>query len=181
MKREYWENLGLERELVNLIMAENGRDIEAFKARAETAAAERDALAARLADTESERDRMLAEQKATSDAALSEQKAGFDRALADAQSKYESALTKSKLSELFDRAGFACAFTRDAAVERFIAEGGAPDNAGVWLTALRKSEPGAFARPGAGADLPRFSAQVTQSDDCDARAGGLLGMLKKLR
>ena len=44
MKREFLNELGIEAEAVDKIMAENGRDIEGHKARAESAAKERDAL-----------------------------------------------------------------------------------------------------------------------------------------
>jgi len=47
MKREYWENLGLEHELINLIMAENGKDIESLRKRAETLESERDEIIAK--------------------------------------------------------------------------------------------------------------------------------------
>lgn len=148
MKREYWENIGLERELINLIMAENGRDIEALKTRADTVCTERDALATQLSD---------------------------------AKTESEAALAKVGLADLFGRAGFACTLTRDAALARYIAEGGTAEGAGMWLTALRKSEPGAFAQSEPDAGLPRFSVAAVSSDDGGAPSGGLFGMLKKLR
>jgi hypothetical protein len=148
MKREYWENIGLERELINLIMAENGRDIESLKTRADAACAERDALAAQLSDSKAES---------------------------------EAALAKAGLADLFGRAGFACTLIRDAALARYIAEGGTVEGVGTWLTALRKSEPGAFAQNEPEASLPRFSVAAVSSDDGGAPSGGLFGMLKKLR
>ena len=42
MKREFLEGLELEKEVIDQIMAENGKDIEAEKAKTKTAEADRD-------------------------------------------------------------------------------------------------------------------------------------------
>lgn len=241
MKREYWERLGLERELINLIMAENGRDIEALRAQAEALTAERDALSSRLAESDAERDALAAKltqsdaerarledelaklrsadseqsgedaQKAFEAAleavsseyaqSLERQKAEYESALAAAeeaaQKKLQEALAAQKaafetelaeykrraqIEELFGKAGFACALAREAAVARFLSEGGTPETAGEWLSSLRAAEPSAFAPHTAPADLPRFTVETPAVEDGEAPAGGLLSsVLKKLR
>jgi hypothetical protein len=241
MKREYWERLGLERELINLIMAENGRDIEALRAQAEALTAERDALAAKLAESDAERNALTARlagsdaervrlegelatlrsagggqpgedaQKAFEAAleavsseyaqSLERQKAEYESALAAAeeaaQKKLEEALASQKaafetelaeykrraqIEELFAGAGFACALAREAAVARFLGEGGTPETAGEWLSSLRAAEPTAFTPHDAPADLPRFTVETPAAEDGEMPAGGLLSaVLKKLR
>lgn len=231
MKREYWERIGLERELVNLIMAENGRDIEALRTRAESETAEREAAAVKLAESaaeklaeaEAERGRLIAElaearsappsgnesaHVAALEAALAEQKEDYEKTLSELKAKHESALSdaeagreaalasqkaeyeavlaeherRSRITELFGRASFTSAFVLDAAVERFLDEGGSPENAGEWLTAFRNAEPNAFARAELPSDLPRFTSEAPASDGGDADTGGLLSaVLKKLR
>lgn len=50
MERKYLEELGLEKEAIDKIMAQHGKDIEAHKASAETAAKDRDAYKGQLDD-----------------------------------------------------------------------------------------------------------------------------------
>lgn len=50
MERKYLEELGLEKEAIDKIMAQHGKDIEAHKATAETAAKDRDAYKGQLDD-----------------------------------------------------------------------------------------------------------------------------------
>lgn len=50
MERKYLEELGLEKEAIDKIMAQHGKDIEAHKASAETAAKDRDAYKGHLDD-----------------------------------------------------------------------------------------------------------------------------------
>ena len=42
MKREFLEGLGLEKEVIDKVMAENGKDIEAEKTKTKNAEADRD-------------------------------------------------------------------------------------------------------------------------------------------
>mgnify|MGYP001039806095 CR=1 FL=1 len=224
MKREYWERLGLERELINLIMAENGRDIEALHVRAEELSAERDALAAKLSESDAERARLedelsalrgagggedaqkafeaalaavgseyaqsISRRKAEYEVALAaaeeSAKKQLDEALAAQKAAFEAELAererRAQIEELFRKANFTCTLAREAAVARFLCEGGTPESAGEWLSALRAAEPSAFTAHDAPSDLPRFTVEAPAAEDGDAPAGGLLSsMLKKLR
>lgn len=50
MNRDFLKNLGLEKDAIDQIMAENGKDIEAQKAQLDTLTGERDTLKSQLAD-----------------------------------------------------------------------------------------------------------------------------------
>jgi len=86
-----------------------------------------------------------------------------------------------KVEDLFATAGFNSALAMRAAVERFISEGGTPDNAGSWLTKLRETEPDAFAKVAPAQNLPRFTVESPAAEDGSAPGGLLSSMLKKLR
>lgn len=120
-------------------------------------------------------------EKAVSEAEKSAQ-IKLDEALAAQKAEFEKELLRIKLEELFSKAGFGSRLAQEAAVARFIAEGGTSDTAGEWLTKLRQFDPSAFAPAFPPDNLPHFTVESPPSDDGSAAGGGLLSsMLKKLR
>lgn len=87
MKREMLKELGLSDEQIDKVMAENGGDIEKYKAAAETSKAELDGLKSQLA----ERDKQLKELQANSgdNAALKEQLAALEAANKEQKAAFE--------------------------------------------------------------------------------------------
>lgn len=96
MKRKFLEELGLEKEVIDKIMAENGADIEAAKSDYETLKQERDSMAAQVA----ERDKQLEELKKTAGdhAELQKQIADLQADNQTAKEKYDADMKELKLS-----------------------------------------------------------------------------------
>lgn len=106
MKREFLENLGLDKETVDKIMAENGADIEREKAKATQAKADLADAQKQLAD----RDKDLEQLKATAGDAEASKKA-----LEELQAKY-STETEQLRSQIAER-DYADAITRGIAAK----------------------------------------------------------------
>ena len=98
MKREELEKLGLEKEAIDSIMALNGKDIEAHKAKIAAAEAERDGLKSQLAEANAAIDGFKALDIEGVKKSADEWKAKAEQAAKDAEAKvyqvrYESALS----------------------------------------------------------------------------------------
>ena len=102
MKRKFLEDLGLEKEAVDKIMAENGRDIENAKADTESLKAE----LAQAKDTIAERDNQLKELKAAAgdNEALTAKIAELEAANKDAAEKHKEELKTLKINAAVDMA-----------------------------------------------------------------------------
>ena len=96
MKRKFLEDLGLEKETVDKIMAENGADVNAAKADYDTLKQQMDAQAQQI----KERDKQLAELKKTAGdhEELQKQIAALQAENKSAKEKYEADMKELKLS-----------------------------------------------------------------------------------
>lgn len=111
MKREFLEGLGLEKEAIDQIMAENGKDIEAEKAKATAAEADRDKYKEQL-------DTATAELEKFKDVEPEEMQATIEKLQADIKAKDEEYAAK-EADRVF----------RDAVKEAISAAGGRSDKA----------------------------------------------------
>lgn len=96
MKRKFLEDLGLEKEAIDKIMAENGNDVNAAKADYEAVKQERDSLTTQVA----ERDKQLEQLKQSSGdhEVLQQQIAALQTENKTAKEKYEADMKDLKLS-----------------------------------------------------------------------------------
>ncbi len=94
MKREDLKALGLADEVIDKIMAENGKDIEKHKGEAAAAKASTEQLTKQLG----ERDAQLEELKKVDAAGLQAEIAKLQTANADAQAKHDTALKAERLN-----------------------------------------------------------------------------------
>lgn len=102
MKRKFLEDMGLEKEAVDKIMAENGRDIAEAKGDYENIKAELETAKATI----SERDKQLAGLKdsAKDNEALTNKIAELEQKNKDAAASYKKSLDNLKISNAIDRA-----------------------------------------------------------------------------
>jgi hypothetical protein len=164
MKREFFETFEVggakfPKEIIDAIMAENGKDIEALKAAlAEKEAAvvalttERDGLSTQIKDRDKDI-KALREQAGNSEA--------LNKQLTDLQGKYDTdtaALQKQLTDQSFTHATdkffsgveFASELAKKAAISDFKEQGfkfgndGKCEPGAAWLEALKKSDPAAF-------------------------------------
>lgn len=102
MKRKFLEDLGIEKEAIDKIMAENGRDIENAKADTESLKAE----LAQAKDTIAERDNQLKELKATAgdNEALTAKITELETTNKEAEAKHKKELNALKINAAVDMA-----------------------------------------------------------------------------
>ena len=118
MKREFLEGLSLEKEVIDQIMAENGRDIEAEKAKVTAAEADRDKYKEQL-------DTATAELEKFKDVKPEELQATIEKLQADLKAKDEEYAAK-EADRLF----------RDSVKEAIVAAGGKNERAVMALLDL---------------------------------------------
>lgn len=158
MKREELEKLGLTKEQIDTIMAENGKDIEASKT---ALAAKEQELATKTTEAEgyktqlSDRDKDIKELK--KQAGNSEE---LNTKLAELQTKYDTETTslKTKLDEqaldhatekFFTGVEFASGLAKEAAIAKFKSKGLKYENdkflgGDDFIAELKKTDPAAF-------------------------------------
>lgn len=95
MKRKFLEDLGLTRELVDSIMTENGRDIEAAKSDYETLKQQLEAQAAQMAERDAQLETL--KKSAGDNEALTKQIADLQAENTAAKEKYESDMKELKI------------------------------------------------------------------------------------
>ncbi len=150
-----------------------------------------------LARRKSEFDESLKAVEAKLQKKREEEKARFEKALAEAEqeaqkrldealaaqkAEFEKERLRAQIEHIFTKAGFGSTLALEAAVERFIADGGTPETAGEWLTKLREIEPSVFMQHSPPKDMPHFTVETPPSEDGVLPGGGLLSsMLKNLR
>lgn len=90
MKREFLEGLGLEKEVIDKIMAENGKDIEKYKTEAETQKTELEGLKTQLADANKQIEEFKGMDIDGIKKAAEDYKTKFEQAEADSKAKIEA-------------------------------------------------------------------------------------------
>lgn len=141
MKREFLEELGLDKGQTEAVMAENGRNIESLKL-------ERDELTSRLSAAEADSQE------------FETVKSKFELISAENE-KYAgqiSALTEHLILKTTENVGFASSLARDAAFAEMKAMALRGEDISDYIKRLRGSDPLAFAD---GGTAPRFSATVS--------------------
>ena len=159
MKREYLKELGLEDEIIDKVLAENGKDIEREKGKAEAAKADAENLKTQLAD----RDKDLEELKKNAGSAdeikaqMDELKAKYDKdtesfkaqiAERDYSAAASAAITGANVK--FSSKGAERAFRDELKAKGLTLKDGALEGFDDFLKAQREADPGAFAPVGAG-------------------------------
>ena len=147
MKREYLKELGLEDEIIDKVLAENGKDIEREKGKAEAAKADAENLKTQLAD----RDKDLEELKKNVGSA-DELKAKYDKdteaykaqiAERDYSAAASAAITGANVK--FSSKGAERAFRDELKAKGLTLKDGALEGFDDFLKAQREADPGAFA------------------------------------
>lgn len=154
MKREYLKELGLEDEIIDKVLAENGKDIEREKGKAEAAKADAENLKTQLAD----RDKDLEELKKNAGSAdeikaqMDELKAKYDKdteaykaqiAERDYSAAASAAITGANVK--FSSKGAEKAFRDELKAKGLPLKDGALEGFDDFLKAQREDDPGAFA------------------------------------
>lgn len=96
MKRKFLEDLGLDKDAIDKVMAENGADIEAAKADYDALKQERDSLAAQVAERDGQLETLR--KSAGENEALTKQIADLQAENLAARQQYESDMKELKLS-----------------------------------------------------------------------------------
>ena len=164
MKREFLEaievnGVKLTKEVIDSIMDENGKDIQAGKdalatkeQQLATLTAERDGLKTQIADRDKDI-KTLREQAGNSEALntkLTELQSKYDKDTADLQKKIADQTLDHATEKFFSQFEFASELAKKAAVADFKAQGFKLDEKGDftggkdWVEALKKSDPAAF-------------------------------------
>ena len=154
MKREYLKELGLEDEIIDKVLAENGKDIEREKGKVEAAKADAENLKTQLAD----RDKDLEELKKNAGSAdeikaqMDELKAKYDKdteaykaqiAERDYSAAASAAITGANVK--FSSKGAERAFRGELKAKGLTLKDGALEGFDDFLKAQREADPGAFA------------------------------------
>lgn len=136
MKREFLENLGLEKDAVDAVMAEYGRGIEAMKQKCDLLEDQCDALKERVPGLE----RRISE---------------LDDGLSESEEKY-SRLINSVIAKAVDDAGFSSVLAGEAAAAVLKEEIEAGNDIYAAIDVMRENDPAAFGGKKGG--KPYFSA-----------------------
>jgi hypothetical protein len=161
MKREYLKELGLEDEIIDKVLAENGKDIEREKGKAEAAKADAEAAKAdaeNLKTQLADRDKDLEELKKNAGSAdeikaqMDELKAKYDKdteayksqiAERDYSAAASAAITGANVK--FSSKGAERAFRDELKAKGLTLKDGALEGFDDFLKAQREADPGAFA------------------------------------
>ena len=175
MNREFLKNLGVADDLIDQVMAEHGKDVQAEKDKAKAASSELETYKTKVAELEQAAGDNADVKKQLDDlkAQITEEKRLADEKAADDQ------LTQTIKAAFPKDKKFVNEFTEAAYISQIKAEMGKPENKGKGITeifgTLTKDKAGIFENPNEVSDMDGFSGGGFNEVD-DAKIRRVMGL-----